>query len=130
MDAATAREWIDLLARAWRDGDPQAAANLFTVDASYRSDPFERPLRGRAEIAGYWARATESQSAIEVTFGEPIVDGNRVAVEWWSVVHDAGHPTTDAGGLFLTFDDGRCSELREYWNLTKEIIALPDGWGR
>ena len=130
MDVATAREWIDLLGRAWRDRDPQGAADLFTVDAIYRSYPFGSPLLGRAEITDYWTRATESQSGIEVTFGEPLVDGNRVAVEWWSVMKEGGHPSTDAGGLFLTFEEGRCSELREYWNLTEEILPVPEGWGR
>ena len=59
----------------------------------------------------------------------PLVDGDRMAVEWWSVMNEGGRPTTDAGGLFLTFEDGRCSELREYWNLTDEAIAVPGGLG-
>ena len=59
-----------------------------------------------------------------------MVQGDRVAVEWWSMVMEDGDPTTDAGGLFLTFEDGRCSELREYWNLAAEAVNIPEGWGR
>jgi ketosteroid isomerase-like protein len=130
MDVATARQWVEHLRRAWREGDPDAAADLFTVDAIYRSDPFRPALFGRAEIVRYWASATSNQSEIEVTFGEPLVDGDRVAVEWWSHTNPGGHPTTDAGGLFLTFESGLCSELREYWNLTDAAVAVPEGWGR
>ena len=130
MNVVIAREWIDRLGQAWRDRNPNAAAELFTVDAVYRSQPFRPPLLGRTEITEYWAGATASQSAIEVTFGDPLVDGNRVAVEWWSVTKEDGQPTTDAGALFLTFENGRCAELREYWNLTEEAVAVPEGWGR
>jgi ketosteroid isomerase-like protein len=130
MDVAIAHQWLDRLGAAWRDRDPQAAADLFTSEALYRSHPFQPPLRGRAEITGYWASATSSLTGLEVTFGDPLVDGDRVAVEWWSVIDEGGQPKTDAGGLFLTFVDGRCSTLREYWNLTDEALAIPEGWGR
>jgi ketosteroid isomerase-like protein len=130
MDVAIAQEWLDLLGQAWRNRDPQAAAELFTVDAVYHSHPFQSPLLGRIEITNYWTSATSSQSGIEVTFGDPLVDGARVAVEWWSVMQESGRPTTDAGGLFLKFENGRCSELREYWNLTEGAVPVPEGWGR
>ena len=130
MDVATAQQWLDRLSTAWRHRDPKAAANLFTSQAIYRYHPFQPSLRGRPEITEYWAAATEHQSEIEVTFGDPVVDGDRVAVEWWSVMSDGGRPATETGGLFLRFEDGRCSELREYWNLSQEAVAVPEGWGR
>jgi uncharacterized protein (TIGR02246 family) len=130
MDVAMAQEWIALMRRAWRDRDPRSAAELFTEDAVYRSEPFRTPLHGRTAITEYWKSATSNQAAIEVTFGDPVVDGDRVAVEWWSVTNENGRPTTDAGGLFLRFEDGRCAELREYWNLADGAIAVPPGWGK
>ena len=130
MDVALVRQWLDRLGGAWRSRDSEAAADLFTPDAVYRSHPFRPPLVGRAEIADYWASATGSQAGIEVAFGDPLIDGNRVAVEWWSVLTESGQPTTDAGGLFLSFDEGRCTELREYWNLAEGTVPVPEGWGR
>jgi len=130
MDPQSAQEWLDRLGQAWRNRDPGAAADLFTVDAVYRSHPFRSPLLGRTEIADYWALATTNQSGIEVTFGDPLVDRDRVAVEWWSVMNENGRPTTDAGGLFLVFENGRCAELREYWNLNEGAVTVPEGWGR
>ena len=129
MDANAARDWLDHFGQAWRDGNPQAAGDLFTDHAVYRSDPFRPALIGRSAIVDYWERAAGSQSGIAVTFGDPLVQGDRVAVEWWSVTNQSGRPTTDAGGLFLTFENERCTELREYWNLTEEVVAVPEGWG-
>ena len=130
MDFENVQQWLDRLREAWRDRDPQASADLFTTDAVYRSHLFRPPLVGRIEIADYWASATGSQSEIEIAFGDPLLDGNRVAVEWWSMLSEGGQPTTDAGGLFLTFDRDRCADLREYWNLAEGTVPVPEGWGR
>jgi hypothetical protein len=122
-------DWLTRFGRAWRERDPQAVGDLFTEHAVYRSDPFRPALAGRTEIVHYWTVATKGQTGVAVTFGAPLIRGDRMAVEWWSVMDMDGHPTTDAGGLFLTFEDGLCSELREYWNLTEEVVAVPEGWG-
>ena len=130
MDGNSAQVWLNRLGQAWRDRNPQAAGELFAEHAVYRSDPFRPALVGRSAIVDYWAQATGSQSGIAVTFGSPLVQGNRVAVEWWSTMNEDGHPTTDAGGLFLLFENGLCTELREYWNLTEQAVAVPAGWGQ
>jgi ketosteroid isomerase-like protein len=130
MEIQTVHEWLDRLGNAWRNLDSEAAADLFTVNAVYRSQPFRASLLGRPEIAGYWASATRNQAGIEVKFGDPVVDGNRVAVEWWAIVNEKGQPSTEAGGLFLVFENGLCAELREYWNLIEGKIPVPQGWGR
>ena len=64
--------------------------------------------------------------------GEPVVDGNVVAVEWWATFDDAEEGTiTLPGCLLLQFAaDGRCSDLREYWNVQDGTVAPYDGWGR
>lgn len=130
MDERTAQVWVGLLGRAWSDRNPEAVGDLFAEHAVYRSDPFRSPLVGRTAIVEYWAKTTRSQSGIAVNFGDPLVHGNRVAVEWWSILNEDGHGTTEAGGLFLTFENGLCTELREYWNLTAQAVTVPEGWGQ
>lgn len=134
MDLTSANEWIERLRAAWVQGKSQDAAELFTVDATYRAHPFRTPLYGRGEIASYWSESTASQADLEVRFGEPLVDRDRVAVEWWANVTEGGHRQTDCGALVLTFPaapsgEWLCSELREYWNLADSAIAPPQGWG-
>jgi uncharacterized protein (TIGR02246 family) len=69
--------WAERYARAWEDADDEAAGALFTDDATYRSDPFREPHRGRDAIRAYWREVTASQSNVSVSMGRPIAEGRR-----------------------------------------------------
>ena len=123
-------EWLERYRRAWIERDADAASRLFTEDASYREKPFEAPFVGRAAIRDYWARVTASQTSVELRYGQPLVNGRRLAVEWWANLETSGGPITLAGEFLLLFaDSGECRELREYWLLTKGRVEPPPGWG-
>jgi ketosteroid isomerase-like protein len=125
-----AQEWLEAYRRAWEEGDPEAAAALFTDDAVYRSHPFRDPHVGREGILAYWAGATATQADVGVRFGEPVVAGSAVCVEWWATMRDEGAWITLPGCLYLHFAaDGRCRELREYWHLADGRREPPPGWG-
>src|SRR5919106_5715585 len=81
-------EWIESYRRAWEEADAELVLTLFTEDASYRSSPFHEPSLGHDGIRAYWEHATGSQRDVEVRMGEPLVDGNVVAVEWWTTMDD------------------------------------------
>jgi hypothetical protein len=123
-------DWLERYRRAWIERDADAASRLFTEDATYREQPFHAPFVGRAAIRDYWARVTASQTSVELRYGQPIVDGRRLAVEWWANLQTAEGPVTLAGEFLLRFADiGECRELREYWLLTQARIDPPSGWG-
>lgn len=122
--------WIDAYARAWREGDAEAAAALFTETAVYRSAPFRPPHVGREEIMRYWREEPALHEQVELRFGRPVVQGRQVAVEWWASVVQDGETVTGPGCLVLRFDrDGRCEELREYWDEQPGRHEPPPGWG-
>jgi ketosteroid isomerase-like protein len=131
MDDSWAREWIDAYAEAWRSKDDEAVAALFTEGGVYRSSPFRPASTGTEEIREYWRGATSTQEGLDLRFGEPVVHGNRVVVEWWVVMTDDGREITLPGALLLRFaHDGRCEELREYWHVEDGRHEPPEGWGR
>jgi ketosteroid isomerase-like protein len=131
MERARVDAWLAGYRRAWEEADTQAVLGLFTEEASYRSHPLRPAHAGHDGIAAYWTRVTGDESGVRVRFGDPIVDGDRVAVEWWTTLHEAGRPATVAGCLLLGFAaDGRCQALRECWHETGELLEPPPGWGR
>ncbi len=122
--------WADRYARAWVETDPEAAADLFTETATYRSFIFEEPHVGRDGVRSYWRDVTSTQAEVQVTMGRPVVDGPRAAVEFWTTMENSGAEVTLVGCLLLTFDDdGRCRTLDEYYEFAEGRLEPPDNWG-
>jgi ketosteroid isomerase-like protein len=123
-------EWIEAYGRAWREKDADGVLRLFTEDAVYRSSPFREPSVGHEGVRAYWKEATAEQEGLDLRFGEPVLEGNRAAVEWWAVVREHGKEITYPGILVLRFAaDGRCEELRECWHEQSGRLEPPAGWG-
>jgi len=128
--AMTPTQWLAAYRQAWTARDADAAAALFTEDATYAEQPYEAAFVGRGGVRDYWARVTATQSDIEMQFGTPITVGNRTAVEWWTTLKNGGVPMTLAGAFILTFDaSGLCRTLREYWHFVAETKTPKRGWG-
>jgi hypothetical protein len=131
MDHQRVDAWLDGYRRAWEQADIPAVLGLFTTDAGYRSHPPRPAHTGHDGIGAYWDRATADQQDVRVRFGDPIVDGDRVAVEWWTTTLEDGHPATLIGASFLTFTpDGLVATGRDDWFLEPGTHRPFDGWGR
>lgn len=125
--------WLAAYHQAWITRDAAGVARLFTADATYQSHPFRSPYRGRTAIEDYWQQATASQEDLDLRWGNAVVAGNHMAVEWWATMRDAqAGELTLPGCLLVRFAaDGLCEELREYWHVEMgSRIAPPAGWGR
>jgi hypothetical protein len=127
MDLGT---WVEAYRQAWVEMDPEAAADLFTDDATYRSFIFDEPHVGRDGVRSYWSEVTATQAEVQVTMGRPTVDGPRAAVEFWTTMENSGEEVTLVGCLLLIFDDdGRCRSLNEYYEFAEGRRDPPDDWG-
>lgn len=128
--SGTLEDWIEAYRRAWEERDAEAAAALFTSDATYRSNIFEEPHQGRDGVRAYWESVTRTQTDVGVRMGRPFVDGDRVAVEFWTNMKVEGDDVTLPGCLLLDFDaEGRCRRLREYWHFEPGAAEPPAEWG-
>lgn len=124
------RLWLEAYRSAWEEADAGAAAALFDESGSYRSNIFEEPYRGREGVRRYWAEVTRSQANVRVRMGEPYVDGNRVAAEFWTTMLVDGAETTLPGCLLLHFNEaGLCRSLHEYWHFESGFHEPPPEWG-
>ncbi len=131
MDArAAVRAWIDGYSLAWRNRDADAVAALYAEDVVYRSHPLRDPHLGRRGAVEYTRWAFSSEQDVEFWFGEPLVDGDRAAVEYWALILEAHDTiTTLAGTVLLRFrEDGRVLEHRDYWALQEGRHPPYDGW--
>jgi|SRR5215203_3058419 len=119
MERATFTNWLDAYKRAWEARDPEAAADVFTADATYQETPFEEPVRGRRGIRDYWFDATRYQEGIEFSY-EVLATTETGGIAHWrsEFTRLTSDSAVELDGIFLVeLDaDGKCTEFREWWH--------------
>jgi hypothetical protein len=108
-----ARRWAETWQRAWSAHDSAAIAALYGATAHFQSHPFRVP----EPASEYVERVFAEEASAQPQFAEPVVDGDRVVVEWRSRVQlRNGHEENLAGVSILRFDDaGLVNEQRDIW---------------
>jgi hypothetical protein len=128
---AAARRWATTWRRGWERGDIDSIVALYADDAVFLSQPFRAARRGRDGVRQYVSEAFAEESDVRCWFGEPVVDDERAAVEWWAALAEDGREITLAGVSVLRFaPDGRVVEQRDAWNQADGRHEPPAGWGR
>ena len=124
--------WLEWYRRAWETCDPDAAAALFSDDATYFETPFGPPACGKDGVRAYWAQATEHHR--NVTFSHEIVSMiGQTGVARWQAEYtkaNSGVRSRLDGIFLLEFDEaGLCRVLREWWHRTEMKPTLPPSPG-
>jgi uncharacterized protein (TIGR02246 family) len=118
MDRETFHHWLASYGSAWTGRDAEAAASLYTDDATYQVTPFDEPLRGRAAIREYWAGVAQTEEQIQFDYEILAVTAEHGIARWRaSFVRVPPGLSTKLDGIFLiTMDSrGHCQSLREWW---------------
>jgi SnoaL-like domain len=110
---AAAERWREVWARGWRAGEADEIVALYAEGAHFQSDPFREAVTPADYIIPTFA---EEESA-ECQFGEPIVDGDRAAIEWSAETRlKEGGAEKLAGVSLRRFDEnGLVVEQRDFW---------------
>jgi len=134
----TASKWMQGYLQAWETRDANAVVKLFTPGGVYQSIPgvTSQTFVGRKAIHKYWFDVTRPQSLIHGVQGQPIVTGNRAAIEIWVTFRDpvynpkGKHMITLLETNVVTFvKSGLASKNVEYWNIIPGVHSPPPGWG-
>ncbi len=128
---AAARAWVDAWKRAWPAADPEPLRAVYGDDAVFRSAPFREPHLGSEGALAYARSAfAEQDDFTDCWFGEPVVAGDRAAVEYWAVLVENGREVTIASPNVLRFGpEGRVVAQRDYWALEPGGREQTPGWG-
>jgi len=108
-----AARWVDQWTRGWSAHDPEPILELYAEGAFYRSHPFREP----GTPAEYIRPVLAEEESVEFEFGEPIVDGDRAAVEYHARSQLKGGGSEEYTGVsLLRFgEDGLVVEQRDVW---------------
>ena len=118
-----ARRWAETWQRGWSELDATSVVALYADDCRlFLSHPF----RWHEPPREYVERALADTEWAEPWFGEPLVDGDRAAVEWWTFAREGGEDVTLAGISLLRFDArGLVVEQRDAWAVTEGRVERP-----
>ena len=92
LTAAALEKWLTGYERAWEQRDANAAAELFTPNASYHEMPFEAPKAGQAGIREYWAQVTADQRDIDFKSQVISVTGQTGVAHWSATLRHSRRP--------------------------------------
>jgi len=125
---AAAQRWANVWQSGWEEGDLEAIVALYADDAIFSSEPYRVPYRGREGVRAYVASAFAEEDGVRARFAQPIVTGERAAVQWWTSLVEEGRGVTLAGTSVLTFDRyGLVVDQWDTWNTIDERREPPEG---
>ena len=115
MDRDGVLRWVAGYERAWREGDVDAVAELFTEDARYRPSPYEDAEVGHAAIRAFWL---DDEGETFTVVAEPVAVEGAVAVVQLEVRYgEPVHQEYRDLWLLRFAADGRVEDYEEwaYW---------------
>lgn len=119
MNKPDLQKWLDAYVEAWRTYDPDKIRALFTEDATYRFNPFEKnPLSGREAIVANWRQSPDAPGSWTAEYRALAVDGD-VAIAEGETRYAGDAKTAErryANLWVMRFaPDGRCREFTEWF---------------
>lgn len=112
------QDLIDRFGRGWELGKLDWVAEVFTSEAVFQSDPFEKGLVGIDAIKGYWRDVPKEQAEISFRVGEIFVVGPWFSAEFRCTFRRrrTGAWMDVRGAIFCETVGGLISEMRMYWS--------------
>jgi ketosteroid isomerase-like protein len=130
LDRDKAAAYVESYGRTWESWDVERFVALHSEDVVYVAHPEEAVL-GREALRSCVLKEQIEQGTVSVRMGKPVIDGDRVAAEFWVTATKNDDEASIAGCFVAQLDEanGLCTRFREYWfDLDGHIDAF-DGWG-
>jgi ketosteroid isomerase-like protein len=126
-----AASFVEGYGRTWESWDVPGFVDLFSDEVVYVAHATEETVVGRTALAGYLRKEAAEQGEVTVRMGEPVIEGDRVAVEFWVSARSGTGTATIVGCLIARLaEDGRCAFFREYWFDVEGQMSPYEGWGK
>ena len=116
--------------RCWETWDVPGFVDLFSEDVVYVAHATQETVVGRTALAKYLRKEAAEQGDVSVRMGKPVIEGDRVAAEFWVSATSGGETATITGCFIARLaSDGRCLSFREYWFDEAGHTDAFEGWG-
>lgn len=130
LDRDAAAAFVDTYGRTWEGWDVESFAALYSDGVVYVAHPQETII-GRRALRAYFVKEQDEQGQVSVRMGRPVIDGNRVAAEFWVTATKGEEQAAFTGCFIARLDEasGLCTYFREYWFDLDGHVEAYGGWG-
>jgi hypothetical protein len=126
-----ASAFVDSYGRTWQNWDVGGFVDLFSEEVVYVAHATQETVVGRTALAAYLEKEAAEQGEVNVRMGKPVIEGDRVAAEFWVTATSGSEAATIAGCFIARLAlDGRCLSFREYWFDEPGHRDAFEGWGQ
>src|SRR6266550_3282690 len=94
-----AAAFVERYGRAWERWDVSGFVDLFSDEVVYVAHATQETVVGRTALASYLRKEAAEQGEVSVRMGDPVIDGDRVAAEFWVTARSGSRSATIAGCL-------------------------------
>src|SRR6478609_2205858 len=98
-----AAAFVENYGRTWQSWDIDRFVALHSPEVVYVAHPGETVV-GREALAAYLRKEQAAQGEVSVRMGRPVIDGDRVAAEFW-VTATKGDEEAAIAGCFIAHID-------------------------
>lgn len=113
-DSDVIEAWIDRYLKAWNTNDPADVGDLFTEEASYRTDPWAKPWSGRQAIVDGWIARADDPGDTTFEWHTVVVQEDLAVIEGTTRYRAEGLVFSNLWLLRLD-PAGDCTSFTEYW---------------
>jgi hypothetical protein len=122
--------FVDAYGRTWESWDVPGFVDLFSDEVVYVAHATKETVVGRPALESYLRKEAAEQGEVSVRVGDPVIDGDRLAAEFWVTATSGTGTATIVGCLIARLaEDGKCDFFREYWFEVDGHTAAYAGWG-
>jgi hypothetical protein len=108
--------WMKAYRKAWESNESADIGRLFSEQASYYTEPYTAPWRGREAIVENWIARKDEPGAAEFSWQPLAIDDEVAVVQGQTIYHDP--PQTYSNMWVIRLDSrGECTEFTEWWML-------------
>jgi hypothetical protein len=122
-----AAAFAEAYGRAWERRD---VAGFLGDEVVYVAHATQETVVGRTALASYLRKESAEQGDVNVRMGSPLMDGDRLAAEFWVTATTGSRRATIVGCFVAQLSpEARCEHFREYWFDVEGRTNPYEGWG-
>jgi hypothetical protein len=106
--------WIQGYLKAWKTNEREDIEALFAEDATYLTQSFREPWKGREAIVEGWLERADWQGEWNFDYRWWAIEVDTGVLEGVTTYHTQGTAYNNIWVIILN-EDGRCRQFREQW---------------